>query len=408
MIGYFDLPSGLSGDMFLSCLVDAGWPIEQLRASIKQLHLPEGSWSVDGGQVSKGVLRATQVAVQCNDEKRHRHLPQIRKIIEASNLSVLVRQRALSVFARLAEAEAKVHGIAPEKVHFHEVGALDAIIDIVGAAAGLEALDLDELYASAVPLSDGWADTEHGRLPLPAPATLELLLAVQAPTRPGPGPGEWITPTAAALLAELATFRQPNMKLDRIGIGAGQRDAVWPNIARLWVGRPVEQGPMIQMETNIDDMNPQFYTSVSEHLMAAGARDVWLTPVQMKKGRPGVVLSVLAASELETVLTDLILRETTTLGLRVFPVHRHEAVREVRKLETPYGTVDIKLKRVDRDLIGATPEYETCASLAKSASVSVRQVYEAALSAAQQKYGYFGKRAMDGTKSTTEPDIRPV
>jgi pyridinium-3,5-bisthiocarboxylic acid mononucleotide nickel chelatase len=383
MIAYLDLPAGLSGDMFLGCLVDAGWPVESLRATLDALELPVGSWDVRAEQVLRGPLRATLVRVDVADSTQHRHLSAVRAIIEHASLAPSVQAHAIATFARLAAAEARVHGEPVEQVHFHEVGALDAIVDIVGAAAGLHALGIEQLYASGAPLGSGWTESAHGRIPLPAPATLELLAAAKAPTRPAPGPGELVTPTGAALLAQYARFEQPEMQLARIGIGAGQRDPAWPNVARLWLGEPLAAGPMVEIATNIDDMNPELYGAVSQRLFEAGARDVWLAPVQMKKGRPGVVLSVLAPAALEGALSDLLLRETTTLGVRVHTVHRHEAGREQRTVDTRYGPVQVKIKLVDGEVWGAMPEYDDCLRVAEAADVPVRLVYEEALGQAR-------------------------
>lgn len=398
MIAYLDLPSGLSGDMFLSCLVDAGWPVEALRGSLRRLPLPTDSWTVRAEPVMRGTLAATLVTVETAEDHHHRGLRDIQALIAAANLPDPVRADAVGTFARLAQVEAKVHSLPVEEIHFHEVGALDAIVDVVGVAAGLHALGISELYASPVPLGPGWTQSAHGALPLPAPATLALLASVQAPTRPAPGPGELVTPTGAALLAQHATFRQPAMRLQRIGYGAGQRDLPWPNVARLWLGeidgagRPVDAPPsasMAQIDTNIDDMNPELYPSVTRRLLAAGARDVWLTPIQMKKGRPAVILSVLAPFEIEANLVDLILRETTTLGVRVHAVWRREADREFRTVESGYGPVQVKLKRLGEAILGATPEYEDCQRLADLHGVPVRLVYEAAQAQAHALIGLY-------------------
>jgi uncharacterized protein (TIGR00299 family) protein len=381
MIGYLDLSSGLSGDMLLGCLVDAGWTLEGLRAAAAALPLDPSEWSISSRTVMKGAVRATLVEIRATEGHRHRHLSDIRKIIEGGTLSPGVARRAVSAFERLAAAEAKVHGTTPDRIHFHEVGAVDA-------SSGLEALNIEHLFASPVPLSDGWTMTAHGRLPLPAPATLELLASVSAPTRPGPGPGEWVTPTGAALLAEFATFEQPSITLRRVGIGAGQRDSEWPNVARLWIGDAETAGGFVQIETNIDDMNPQLFGAVTDRLFTAGARDVWLTPVQMKKGRPGVVISVIALSADEARLTDVLLRETTTLGVRVHPLaSRHEAQRELREVATLYGTIRVKVKWIDRQPAGASPEYDDCVRAAQVAGVPVRAVYEAAVAAARELLG---------------------
>ena len=317
MIGYFDLVSGISGDMMLGCLVDAGWGVDDLRAVVACLKLDPAEWSITVQPVTRGALNATLVQVSAAEGHHHRHLGDIKRVIESSSLPSTIVSRACAVFERLALAEAKVHNTTPERIHFHEVGAVDAIIDIVGSVAGLEALDISKLYCSPLPLGRGWVESAHGRLPLPAPATLELLTAARAPTTAAQGPGEWVTPTGAALVTELADFSQPPLAFARVGTGAGQRDAEWPNVARLWIGDSPVAGGLVQIETNIDDMNPQLYGTVSDRLFAAGARDVWLTPVQMKKGRPGVVLSAIAPAASEDAVAEVVLRETTTLGVRV-------------------------------------------------------------------------------------------
>ena len=379
MIAYLDLPSGLSGDMFLGCLIDAGWPIDRLRGVIANMRLPAEEWSIEVRDVKKVGIRATLVDVRAKEGHAHRHLKHIREIIEKGEAPDHVKQKALAVFTRLANAEAKVHGTTAEKIHFHEVGAVDAIIDIVGACAGIFDLGIEKIYASPVPLSGGWGHMAHGQMPLPAPATLELLAAAGAPTVPGPGPGEWVTPTGAAILAEFATFEQPAMSLSKVGIGAGQRDTAWPNIARMWLGQPKSAGSMVQLETNIDDMNPQIYGSVSEKLFAAGARDVWLTPVQMKKNRPGIVLSVLAPASEEAKLVQLILRETTTFGVRVHRIdHRHEVRREFRDMQTPHGAVRAKIKYLGDEPVAVMPEYEDCRKLAEQTGQPLRVIHEIA------------------------------
>ncbi len=387
MIAYLDLPSGLAGDMMLGCLVDAGWPVARLRATVQQLGLPADLWSIRHESVMRGPLRATLVHVDAVEGDRHRGLHDIHALINAAALPLAVRERALAIFTRLAAAEALVHGTTVDEIHFHEVGALDAIIDIVGVCAGIHELGITQLYASSVPLGEGWVNSAHGRIPVPAPATLQLLSTVSAPLRPAPGPGELVTPTGAAILAELATFRQPRLTLQRVGLGTGQKDFAWPNVARLLLGQAEDGSEFVVIETNIDDMIPELYGAVSEQLFAAGARDVWLTPIQMKKGRPGVLLSVLAPAALENVLADVILRETTTLGVRVRPVHRHEAQRSFTSVQTRYGDVRVKIKWLEQRVIGVKPEYEDCLRLAEHHAVPIRQVLATAQVAAEQIVG---------------------
>ncbi|MBV8780916.1 MAG: nickel pincer cofactor biosynthesis protein LarC [Phycisphaerae bacterium] len=386
MIGYLDLPSGLSGDMFLGCLVDAGWSVDRLRAIVESLGLTIDECAIDAETVLQGPLRATRVKVRAAASQHHRHLADIERILDDCDLPNEVRNRALAVFTRLAKAEARVHGVSVDEIHFHEVGAVDAIVDIIGAVAGLADLKIKMLYASAVPLGSGWTKCSHGQIPLPAPATLELLAAVNAPTIPALGPGEWVTPTGAALLAELASFQQPAMSLQKIAYGAGGRSADWPNVARLWVGEQNDiSGKLVQLETNIDDMNPQLFQPVSEKLFAAGANDVWFTPIQMKKNRPAILLSALVPADREMQLTEVIFRETTTLGVRVHNIQRrHELDREIHKVETAFGDIRVKVRLMGGEIVGATPEYEDCRTAAAEANVPVRTVLDAATAAAQQ------------------------
>lgn len=391
-IGYLDLPSGVSGDMLLGCLVDAGWRLDDLIATVEALRLPARNWAITAERVLRGPLAATLVHVTVPEESHHRHLSDIRTLILAADLPAPVQGQALEVFSHLAAAEARVHGVDIESIHFHEVGALDAIIDIVGVCAGLHALQITALYAGALPLGSGWVHTAHGKLPVPAPATLALLTAAQAPTRPAPGPGELVTPTGAALVSTLATFRQPEMVLQRIGCGAGQKEFAWPNVARLWLGTeslPDERviaeaqlSSMVQLDTNLDDMNPELYGPLSERLLTAGAVDVWLTPDYMKKGRPGTLVSVLAPPALEAHLARLLLQETTTLGVRVHAVHRHEAERSYATVETLYGSVRVKVKVVGGVVSGVKPEHDDCLALARKHNIPVRRVEAAAIAAA--------------------------
>lgn len=392
MIAYLDTPSGISGDMFLGCLVDAGWPLAELQGVVEGLGLPQDACVLAQERVMRGPLAATLVKVDAAETHAHRHLGDIERIILGAELSERVQRRAVAVFRRLAQAEAAVHGTTVDHVHFHEVGAVDAIVDIVGVCAGLDALGVEALYASALPLGEGWTMSAHGRIPLPAPATLALLADAGAPTRPAPGPGELVTPTGAALLAELAEFRQPCMRLERIGLGAGRKEFEWPNVARLWLGEAdtprTEEFPVqtrathAVIEANIDDMNPELYGAVSQRLFDCGAVDVWTTPIQMKKGRPAVTLSVLAPLALEAKLAELALQETTTLGVRVQPVYRYEAERSFETVNTEFGAVRVKLKWIGGALFGVKPEFDDCARLAQERNVPVRLVNESAQAAA--------------------------
>ncbi|MDQ4076873.1 MAG: nickel pincer cofactor biosynthesis protein LarC [Chloroflexota bacterium] len=410
-IAYLDTPSGISGNMFLGCLLDAGWPIEALRETIHLLNWPTDSahdaWSVERHEVMRGPLRAILVDVQASEAGQpHRRLNDIRSLLEDSQLPESVTHDALAVFTRLGEAEAAVHGTDPESIHFHEVGALDSIIDIVGVCAGVHALELTTLYAGALPMGSGFVNSQHGKLPLPAPATLELLAQAGAPIRPAPGPGELVTPTGAALVAHFVgeRWQQPEMRLRKVALGAGFKEFEWPNVARLWLGEP-SQPPRTApytssdaegdaphralstlIETNIDDMNPEFYASVATTLFDHGARDVWWTPIQMKKNRPGVKLSVLVPKAREVQLAQIILRTTTTFGMRIHDIRGYVAERRMEQVETPFGSIPVKLKILEEEIVAAVPEFDACHHAAQQHDVAIRQVYEAAAAAAWQRF----------------------
>jgi len=392
---YCDCFSGISGDMFLGALLDAGLPIEHLSKQFKLLNLPEFQ-GVTAEKVNKGAFAATLLKLEIHEHKEehdhpdnhsshHRHLGDIRSLIESSGLSDAVRQTSLKIFQKLAEAEAKVHGSSIEEVHFHEVGAVDSILDIVGVTIGLEFFNIQSVFSSALPLGTGQINTQHGLLPLPAPATLELMRLAQAPVVASKATVELVTPTGAAILASLAAFHQPDMKLIQVGVGAGRRDLEWPNVLRLLIGIQEEvPGTHLEIETNIDDMNPQIFGHVMAKLFQAGALDVYFTPIFMKKNRPATMLSVIGRKEDEKSICDLLLRETSTLGVRVKPIWRHEAERTIRIIETCYGQVPVKLKILDGDIIQATPEFDDCVRLAEQAGIPVAQVLQEAIAVSRE------------------------
>ena len=375
-IAYADCFSGISGDMFLASLLDAGLPLEVLQEGIGKLNLRE-KVELRLSETHKGILRASSLEVIIPHSHHHRHLSNILDILSASQLSEQVKQTAARIFTLLAEAEARVHGETIEQIHFHEVGALDSIVDVVGAVLGLEALGVERLYASPLPYGAGTINSDHGVLPLPAPATLEVLRLAHAPLTPSPAQVELVTPTGAAILAALATFERPSLTVSGLGVGAGKRDLPWPNIMRLILGETLTSGnsEMIQIETNIDDMNPQVFGFVMEKLFAAGALDVYLTPIYMKKNRPATLLGVIAKRQDETTLAELILRETTTLGLRVQPIHRYEAQRDFRLVNTRYGDVKVKQKIINGQVVQSMPEYDDCVRLANENKVGLAEVY---------------------------------
>jgi len=389
MIAYFDCYSGASGDMILGALVDAGLALGELQSGLSGL-LIAGEFLLKSETVQRGALRATLVRVETNHEHHeHRHLSDIHEIILTSGLSDSVQQKSLLIFRRLAEAEGRVHGVPADQIHFHEVGAVDSIVDILGAVWGLEQLGVSQVYASSLPLGGGQVQSSHGPLPLPAPATLELLAMAGAPTRPQPGEKELVTPTGAAILTTLASFQQPSMRLHRLGIGAGGRELPWPNVLRVWLGEPLGSAqpmegdhsslsPLSVLETNIDNMNPELYGHVMARLFEVGALDVFFTPIFMKKNRPGTMLSVIARGEDEAALVDLILRETSTLGVRTHRCGRYELERQVRLVETVFGPLEIKLKWLDGRIVSVAPEYESCRRVAIEKNVPLSEVFRAA------------------------------
>jgi hypothetical protein len=385
---YLDCFSGISGDMLLGALVDAGLSPDDLRAELA--NLPLIGYRIDAAKTQRAGLAATKVTVVLEEAAQpHRRLPDILALIQESALPAGDKERGGAVFRRLAAAEARVHGVEPEQVEFHEVGAVDAIVDVIGAVVGLRLLGVEELYCSALPAGGGWARSGHGEVPVPAPATLALVAEAGAPVVEGPDAGvELVTPTGAAMVATLARFERPALTLQRVGYGAGARDLEGrPNVLRLWLGeRPAgRSGTMLLIETNIDDMSPELYAYAQERLFEAGAADVWFAPVQMKKNRPGVLLSALCAAEHERALVDVLLRETSTLGVRVREVRRHEAEREVLEFASSLGPAAVKVKRLPGRPAAVAPEYEVCARIARERGLPLIDVYRAIQREAEER-----------------------
>jgi uncharacterized protein (TIGR00299 family) protein len=376
-IAYLDCFSGVSGDMLLGALVDAGVALEGMQAELARLSL--AGYSLEARRVTKGGLAAMQAMVQVQESPMPRILANVTDVIDGSSLPAQDREKGIAVFRRLAEAEAAVHGETVETAHLHDVGAVDAIVDVMGSIAGLRLLEVDKLYCSPLPSGEGWVEGQHGTLPLPSPAALELLARAGAPMRAaGAAEGELVTPTGAAIVTTLARFERPEMIMERVGYGAGSRDlADRPNVLRLWLGEGAAQGtrPMVLLETNVDDMTGEILGYVLEKLLAGGAADAWLTPVQMKKGRPGVVLSAICAEAQEEALARLLLRETSTLGVRVRPAHRWEAEREVLEFESSLGPAAVKVKRLPDEHPRVAPEYEACKRLAEVSGLPLAEVY---------------------------------
>jgi len=374
-LAYFDCFAGASGDMLLGALLDAGADRAVLEQELRKLNLP--GWSLDVKPVLKNGLAATAVTVKVEGASPHRGLAEISGLIEASELPASVKLLSTRVFQRLAEAEAKVHGCLPAEVHFHEVGAVDAIIDIVGVACGLSLLGIDAVHVSPLPLGRGFTRAAHGLLPLPAPAVVELLAGV--PVFGTDAPGETVTPTGAAILVTIAAQfgAIPAMRLTRTAYGAGRRDAKYPNVLRVLVGESDAEPTtetLLLLETNIDDMSPQLYEHVFARLFEAGALDVWLSPAQMKKNRPGNILAALCRPAQEAAMTGIIFGETTTLGLRRQLVERRSLARQVREVTTRFGVARVKAALLDGKVLRLMPEYDDCRRLAQESGVPLRDV----------------------------------
>jgi pyridinium-3,5-bisthiocarboxylic acid mononucleotide nickel chelatase len=393
-IAYLDCSSGISGDMFLGATLDAGFPLETLRQALAGL--PVSGYELKLASMQDKGIRGSRFEVTlAEQEQPARHFIDIVALLQAATLSPHVRERAIAMFRCIAEAEAVVHGAALEEVHFHEVGAIDAIVDIVGAALALETLGIEMLYASALPLSGGHVKTAHGLLPVPAPATLEILRRVSAPWRPCPVEGEMVTPTGAAILATLARFETPAIRIERVGYGFGRKSFPWPNCLRLCLGRPVgasleasaqaamETDWVTVIETNIDTMTGEALGGLMERLLAAGALDVAYTPLQMKKNRPAVMLTLICRVEDEDALARLLLSEANTLGVRLQHMQRRKAQRAQQTIETPFGKMQVKVKLLGGRVISAAPEYEECRRIAIERGLPLEEVYEIARQAVQ-------------------------
>ena len=381
---HFDCVSGIAGDMTLAALISAGWPEAELQALPARLGLEGVVITVRA--VRRGPFAALHVEVRTSEAQPHRHLHHIDAILDKADLPARVRDGAKAVFRKLAEAEAEVHGSTVAKVHFHEVGAVDAIIDITGVLLGLEALGIESVSASALPLGSGSVDSQHGRIPVPAPATALLLRG--APVHGGPVEGELVTPTGAALLITLVSHwgDPPPFRLQAVGTGAGTKDfPAHPNIVRVLVGERsssmTSERTVAVLETALDDDNPQFVAATLQRLLAAGALDVMVAPVTMKKGRSGLWLVIVAEPADAHRLAEIVLAETSTLGVRVREERRIELPRRIMDVETVYGTVRVKVGVLPAGTERVMPEFESVFSVAEQSGASLREVSAAAVQA---------------------------
>jgi len=378
---YFDCFAGISGDMTVGALLDLGVPLETVREQLAGLAVPRSSYSLLAEDTCRKGIRARKFSVRVEEHQPHRHYTDIAGIIEKSSLGDRVKERAQRVFFRLAEAEARVHGVEIGHVHFHEVGAIDSIVDIVGTAICLDCLDIGEIYVSALPLGSGYVETAHGRLPVPAPATAELLRGI--PVHGTLGEGERVTPTGAAIVAALGNSfgPAPSMTVLATGHGAGDRDFPdVPNILRAVMGEKNGAGlpgdELYVAETNIDDMNPEILGFLMERLFAAGALDVAFSPLQMKKNRPGVKLTFLCFPEKLQSLSRLVLAESTAIGLRYYPVSRIKLERSTEERDTSLGRVLVKVIRCVGGAERIVPEFEECRRIALEKGIPLLEVYK--------------------------------
>lgn len=392
---FLDTFSGISGDMTVGALLDAGVRLDAVRDAMSTLGLD--GVTVSAERVERSGIAATKFHVRVHGEHPehgrghghgHRAYRSIRELLAASALQAPVRERSLAVFTKLAEGESRVHGVAPDDVAFHEVGALDAIADVVGAAVGFTELGVEAIYHGPLPLGSGFVDAAHGRLPVPGPAVTQLLRGRRV--RPDDGAGELVTPTGAAIVAALArTEEPPEMTLDAVGYGAGDRVlADRPNLLRIAVGHTVVaagRDAVVVLEATIDDASPELYEHVIERLFAAGAKDVFLAPVVMKKSRPGTMLRVLAAPADRDRLAAIVFAETSTIGLRYTTWERLVLPREERTVDTPWGTVRVKVATAPDGTPNVAPEYEDCRRLALERGVALKLVFQAAIAAVTRR-----------------------
>jgi pyridinium-3,5-bisthiocarboxylic acid mononucleotide nickel chelatase len=377
-IAYGDLIGGISGDMFVAALIDLGLPLGKLKAELKKI--PTLKFALRTSTKSVHAVRATQFQVICPRQETPRSWRQIRRLIERSQLSSKIKVSSIDIFARLAKAEANIHGVAVDKVHFHEVGATDSIVDIVAAAIGVADLKIDRLEFSRIPLGHGVTRSQHGPLPAPGPATMELLKGL--PSFGIDLESENVTPTGAAILKTLGCDfgDQPSMIVDKIGYGTGKKEFPnRPNLFRLLVGESavnLQHEEMLVMETNIDDMNPQYFDHVMERLFAAGAREVFLAPIQMKKNRPATLLTAICEIPLRDRLAAIILQETSSIGLRYSRVNRILLRRASKTVKTRYGAVTIKLVTQPDGTKRATPEYDDLKRIATAKRTTLKTIHD--------------------------------
>ncbi len=378
--------------MVLGAVVDAGVPLSVITDALDSMKVSGVALSTEQSQ--RGGVVGTYISVELDDRARRSHrFDDFIESVQSSSLSDRVKERSTSVFNRMADAEARVHRTSTEHLHLHELGTLDTLVDVVGAMVGLEHLGVERVYSSPFPMGTGVFRSAHGVLPVPSPATSVLFTMADAPLVPAPNnpvrTGEMVTPTGAGIITTLAEFRQPHMAMQAQGYGLGTRNPEeYPNVLGLWVGELASYertGGLSLLETNLDDSTGEVLGYVQERLFELGARDVWFTPIQMKKNRPATMLCAIVDESTERQAADLIMRETTTLGVRARPVERYEAVREIRSVETRLGTAAVKLKILDGETVAVSPEYEDCRRIAAETGLPLGQVFRSVQRSAEDQ-----------------------
>jgi uncharacterized protein (TIGR00299 family) protein len=394
-IAYFDCFSGISGDMFVGALLDAGLKIEILEKELNKLNL--SGYQLEVNKVLKKGISASQFKVKIQEKGVERRFKDILNILEESKLDEEIKNEVKKIFFKIAEAESKIHQEDIEKIHFHEIGGLDSIIDISSAVIGIKALEIKEIYSSPLPLGKGFVKCAHGILPLPAPATLELLKNI--PTYSGGMESEMVTPTGAAIISTLTKDfgERPLMKIEKIGYGAGEREFSIPNLLRVSIGEKIlsdrdlmdgyVHDEALLIETNIDDMNPEFYDYIMDKLFSQGALDVFLTPIQMKKNRPAQMFSIIVYEQNLKEILKVLFSESTTLGVRIKEVKRLKLTQQNFIAETKYGKIKVKVGIFKEDIKTIAPEYQDCHKIAQQYQVPLKEIYEEAKKVAYDKLG---------------------
>ena len=388
-IAYFDCFSGVSGDMILGALVDAGLRLKELESELAKLKI--SGFKLKAQKTTRKGISATKLRVDTGKQHVKRSLKDILEIIERSDLDNDIKVSGKKIFKELAAVEAKIHNEKVEKVHFHELGALDCIIDVIGSLVALKRLGIDEVYSSRLHVGTGFVGCEHGTIPVPAPATLELLKGI--PVYSSGIEAELVTPTGAAILKNLSKSfgALPEMKVNKIGYGAGSRELEIPNLLRVYVGQMkkgrYDQDEVILIETNLDNMNPEFFDYTTEKLLKQGVLDVFMTPVFMKKNRPGTMLSVLTTMEKLDETLATIFSETTTLGVRIQSLERKILPRETIAVKMRFGEVKVKVSKVGKQIVNIAPEYEDCKRIAAKQEIPLKDVYDEARRSARKTLG---------------------